>query len=175
MIYKVSTKGFQPIPGFEGRYEIDFFANIRRIWEKSGKRSIMSQHKKNGEMVIQLTEFDGKRKMHKVSHLMAATFINGYKKGDSVYHVGGVKTDNTLTNLKVLDKRTLGRMTGASSSRRTVAKCKPNGEVVAFYSSAREAARKNFFSYQTIMDRCNGKVKSAVAPDGYIYSWADDL
>ena len=37
----------------------------------------------------------------------------------------------------------------------------------------REAARENFMSYQTVMDRCNGKVKGPFAPDGYAYAWED--
>ena len=28
-------------------------------------------------------------------------------------------------------------------------------------------------SYQTVIDRCNGKCKSAFAPDGYAYAWED--
>jgi hypothetical protein len=28
-------------------------------------------------------------------------------------------------------------------------------------------------SHQTIIDRCNGKCKSAFAPDGYAYAWED--
>ena len=42
-------------------------------------------------------------------------------------------------------------------------------EIVAFYKSAREAARQNYMSYQTILDRINGKVKGIYAPDGYAY------
>ena len=29
-------------------------------------------------------------------------------------------------------------------------------------------------SYQAVIDRCNGKVKSAFAPDGFAYAWEDD-
>ena len=47
------------------------------------------------------------------------------------------------------------------------------GLIVDVYSSARKAARENYMSYQTIMDRCNGKCKSAFAPDGYAYAWED--
>ena len=47
------------------------------------------------------------------------------------------------------------------------------GEIVEVYSSAREAAKQNFMSYQTVIDRCNGKCKSAFAPDGYAYAWED--
>ena len=175
MIYKVSTLGFQPIPGYEGRYEIDYYANIRRIWSKSGKRTKMTAHIKKGESVIRLTGFDGIRAWYKVAHLMALTLIKGYRKGVSVYHVDGVKTNNTLSNLKLANKRSLGKLTGADSRRRTVAKCAVGGEIVEIYPSARAAARANFFSYQTIIDRCNGKTKSDIAPDGYAYAWADNL
>lgn len=41
------------------------------------------------------------------------------------------------------------------------------------YQVDREAARENYMSYQTIIDRCNGKCKSAFAPDGYAYAWED--
>lgn len=50
-----------------------------------------------------------------------------------------------------------------------VAKINQDGEIVAFYKSAREAARQNYMSYQTILDRINGKVKGIYAPDGYAY------
>lgn len=58
--------------------------------------------------------------------------------------------------------------------RKPVAKIDSSGEIVAFYSSAREAGRENYMSYQTIIDRCNGKVQGAFAPDGYAYSWDED-
>lgn len=29
-------------------------------------------------------------------------------------------------------------------------------------------------SYQTIIDRCNGRCRSAFAPDGFAYAWDDD-
>ena len=41
------------------------------------------------------------------------------------------------------------------------------------YPSAREAAKKNHMSYQTVMDYCNGKRKGAFAPDGYAYAWEE--
>ncbi|MEF9840254.1 MAG: hypothetical protein RR791_04805, partial [Lachnospiraceae bacterium] len=47
------------------------------------------------------------------------------------------------------------------------------GEVVEFYTSAREAGRKNYMNNQTITDRCNGRCKSAFAPDGFAYAWED--
>ena len=51
----------------------------------------------------------------------------------------------------------------------SVVKISPEGEIVDFYRSVREAGRKNHMSYQTILDRIGGKVKSLYAPDGYVY------
>lgn len=35
------------------------------------------------------------------------------------------------------------------------------GELLECYSSARQAAKQNYFSYQAIIDRCNGKCQAA--------------
>lgn len=45
------------------------------------------------------------------------------------------------------------------------------GKIVEFYSSAREAARKNYMSHQAVMDRCNGKIKNEFALCGYTFRW----
>lgn len=38
---------------------------------------------------------------------------------------------------------------------------------------AREAAKANHMSYQTVLDRCNGKVKNPYALDGFTYRFED--
>jgi len=78
-----------------------------------------------------------------------------------------------VNNIKYIRRKELGRLTGAKSKRQPVAKIDSNGEIVEVYSSAQECARQNYMSYQTVMDRCNGKCKSAFAPDGYAYAWED--
>lgn len=173
---KVSgISGFRAIPGYEGRYEIDYHANIRRIWAKSGKRTTMRPSVKNGENVIKLSDTTGRRQWYKVSHIMAVTFIPGYKKGDNVFHIDGVKTNNEFSNLRIMTKKDLGKITGGNSRRKTVVKLTPSGEAVAFYSSAREAGRKNYMSYQTILDYCNRVNKKRIAPDGFIYAWENNF
>ena len=37
--------------------------------------------------------------------------------------------------------------------------------------SARAAAKANHMSYQTVLDRCHGKVKKPFALDGYTYQF----
>jgi hypothetical protein len=48
-------------------------------------------------------------------------------------------------------------------------------EAIEFYPSARQAAKMNHMSYQTVMDRCNGNVKKEIAPYGYFYVWDEDF
>ena len=102
--------------------------------------------------------------------LMRITFIGDLPKGYVTYHKNGIKTDDILGNIGVITKKELSKKTGQMNGRATkVAKINHDGEIVAFYKSAREAARQNYMSYQTILDRRNGKVKGIYAPDGYAY------
>ena len=78
-----------------------------------------------------------------------------------------------MNNIAYISKKELGKKTGAQSRRQPVAKISSDGEIVETYTSAREAARQNYMSYQTVIDRCNGKCKSAFAPDGFAYAWDD--
>ena len=88
-------------------------------------------------------------------------------------HKNGSFTDNAANNLEALSRREVGRKYGVRSKKQSVVKISPEGEEVEIYYSAREAARKNFMSYQTIIDRCNGLVKKSAAPDGFDYAWED--
>lgn len=69
-------------------------------------------------------------------------------------------------------QKKLGALTGHKSRRKAVVKFDwRTQEAVDVYRSARQAAKENYMSYQTIIDRCNGKIKSPIAPDGFIYQW----
>lgn len=129
---------------------------------------------KDGNIVIRLSDGRGKRKEHKVSKLVAAAFKPQPKPSMILYHVNGMKRDNYVGNLEWTDRRTLGKKTGAASRKRAVVKV--DGEIQAYYSSARAAGRENHMSYQTVLDYCNGKVKrQTVAPDGFVYRWEDEV
>lgn len=53
-----------------------------------------------------------------------------------------------------------------ANERRPVEKVDRDGKVVARYPSARAAAKANFMSYQSVLDRCNGKTKKPYGEDG---------
>lgn len=105
--------------------------------------------------------------------MIAKTFLGHCPHGCVPYHINGCQNDNYVQNIRYIKRSDLGKITGAKSRRKPVVKIDSSGEMVEFYSSAREAARKNYMSYQTIIDRCNGKCKTALAPDGFAYAWED--
>lgn len=105
--------------------------------------------------------------------LILKTFVGPCPSGMVPYHKNGIKMDNFLGNLGYISCRELGARTGGRSRSRAVFKVGTDGEAVEVYRSAREAARKNNMSYQTVVDRCNGKVKNPYALDGHTYVWED--
>lgn len=122
-------------------------------------------------LFVKLTDADGKSIDAKVLSLMVDTWMGGKRPGQVPYHKNGDLKDNWVGNIGFTSRKELGRKTGAASGRVPVAKVTPEGEVVAVYSSARAAAKANHMSYQTVLDRCNGKVKKPFALDGHTYQF----
>lgn len=163
------------VPGYDGKYQVDREGNVRRIYQ-SGKTKSMTPYKKkmsgSQRLVVKLTK-DGNPKEEILIQLIAKTFIGQCPKGYVPYHINGCQGDNYIQNIQYIKRSDLGKLTGAKAKRRPVVKIDSNGEMVEFYSSARESARNNYMSYQTVIDRCNGKCKSTYAPDGFAYAWED--
>lgn len=161
----------KPIKGFNGRYLVDTQGNIYHVY-KTCTRIMHPSKKKNGQLVIRLQSNDGTRHEHIVHLIVADTFLPPRPPGYVVWHKNGLRGDPSLGNLEYISRAELGRRTGHKSRRKAVAKFDwRTQDVVEVYRSARQAAKANYMSYQTIIDRCNGKVKSPIAPDGYIYQW----
>ncbi|MDC7288503.1 hypothetical protein NXH76_11875 [Blautia schinkii] len=165
---------WKTVPGFGGVYQASFFGQVRRVY-KNGKVHILTPYEKTGER-------HGSRKLFvkmksrevNLAQIIALTFIGKRPPDRVVYHKNGDFRDNMVNNLAYMEKRDVGRITGARSGKRAVVKIDSNGEIIDVYYSAREAGRRNNMSYQTVLDRCNGKVKKSIpAPDGYEYAWED--
>lgn len=169
---------WKPIPGYGGKYEASFFGHIRRIY-KTRPPKILSQYERRGsqrgsrKLFVKLTKDGENGKEVNVAQIIYITHIGPIPEGFIVVHKNGSFLDNVASNLKLMSCVEAGRKYGALSKKKCVVKISPDGEEVDFYYSAREAARKNFMSYQTIIDRCNGVVKKSVAPDGFDYAWED--
>ena len=57
---------------------------------------------------------------------------------------------------------------------RRVVKVDRDGRILAEYRSAREAARKNYLSTNTVVNRCLGKVKEPYRLDGCDYKYKEE-
>lgn len=165
---------WKPIPGYEGKYEASYVGNVRRLY-KNRKPALMTayekKHRKGSRyLVVKLTN-EGKSKEIKLSKAIYEAYKGKVPDGCGLSHVDGDFENNELKNLIVLTKEELGVMTGHKSKSKAVLKCSASLIPIETYRSAREAAKNNGMSYQTVIDRCNGKTKSIIAPDGYVYKW----
>lgn len=165
---------WKDIKGYEGKYQVSYEGKIRRLYKGREPRELTPYLKTHGRKIlfIGLTK-GGTKKEVAVHTIVAQAFIGEPEPGQVTYHKNGLIRDNWASNLEYIDRKTLGEMTGPRSRRKAVAKIDKEGEIVEIYNSARQAGKENFMSYQTIIDRCNRKVKSPFAPDGYAYAWED--
>ena len=171
---------WRDIPGFNGAYQASTAGNIRKIWQKSGKSTILTPYRKTArakransrQSYVHIKLPEGRRIERSVIKLVAQTFI-GIPDGKYPVHKNGICADNSLDNIAILSSEELGEIYGANAARRPVVKINSKGETIECYASARAAARENFISYQAVMNRCNGKIKKEFALDGYSYRWDD--
>lgn len=167
---------WKTISGYGGVYQVNYEGLIRRTY-KNGNVKIMTPYTKqrargSKRLHVKLTH-NGKSSEVMVHQIVAVAYLGKCPVGYVPYHRNGLITDNFASNIEYISRKELGKLTGPRSRRKGVAKIDSSGEIVEFYPSARECARKNFMSHQTIMGRCNGKCKKAFAPDGYEYAWED--
>lgn len=170
-IKNIKSDAWYDIPGYDGKYQINYYAQVRRVYQ-SGKTRLLTGYvkKSNGRQAVKLN-----CKEKTVFSLMRDTFIGKVPSGYVLYHKNGILTDDILSNIGMTTRQKLGKMSGTRNECSfQIAKLNSDGEVVEFYKSAREAGRQNHMSYQTILDRVNGKVKSLYAPDGFVYCKDDD-
>lgn len=166
---------WKDIPGYDGKYQVNIEGEVRRVYKSEKTRLMTPYHKKmsgSQRLIVKLTRA-GKPKEEILMQLIARTFLGSRPEGYVPYHINGCQSDNYVNNIRYIRKADLGRLTGSGSRRQPVAKIDSAGEIVDVYASARECARYNYMSYQTVIDRCNGKCKSTFAPDGHAYAWED--
>lgn len=172
---RAAPDGYRDIPGYGGKYRANTLGDVVRVYRSGRTRAMAPYHKKmrgSQRLVVKFTA-DGRPKEEILLSLMARTFLGPCPPGCVPYHKNGDQLDNCLHNIGYISRAELGRRTGAMSRRQPVAKMDTAGETVEVYPSARAAARENHMSYQTVIDRCNGKCRGAFAPDGYAYAWDD--
>ena len=171
----VGANWWRDIPGYGGKYRASKAGDIQRVFP-SGLVWDMTPFRKQSKVLrnrlfVKLT-INGKSKDVAVLKIMAETWHNNKDKSLVPYHKNGIVTDNHADNIGFISRSELGKMTGhMANKRKCVFKVDENGNEVEVYRSAREAAKQNNMSYQTVLDRCHNKVKNPFALDGYTYQF----
>lgn len=111
------------------------------------------------ELVVNLTDKDGNRKRYMVKHLMRDIWMEGVKPGLEVRCKDGDQTNCSLYNLcytthKKICQSKQKRKGNRVPIKKLDAKTK---EIVDFYSSITEAAKKNYLSERAITLRIQNK------------------
>lgn len=175
---------WKDIPGYNGYYQINDEGDVRswrggrwgRLKKPRFLKSFLRKGNKGGRAhYVKLTAADGSTRDVKVLKLVVDVWLGGTPPGLVPYHKNGDLNDNYVGNIGFTTPKRLGNMTGGQSKRKAVFKVASDGKVVAMYQSAREAARRNHMSYQTVLDRCNRRVKNPFALDGHDYRFADEF
>lgn len=172
---------WRPIPGFGGMYEISNFAEVRS-WRISGgihdptvraeKPRILSPflRRRKGKMdELQIPLWDGKQKTRPIAvkNLMRDVWMDGPIPGMFVNLIDRDPTNCSLHNLKY-ESLAEGRKNRHLAHRKPVAKYNAHHEVVCFYSSAVEAAKKNYLTPAGVRNR----IRRGTVIDGVYFKFA---
>jgi len=87
---------WKPIPEYEGLY---YVSNMGRV-KKHDSNKIMRQNFSREYLVVGLTDYNKKRRTHRVHRLVAFTFKNDSNYELEVNHENEIKSDNRESNLE---------------------------------------------------------------------------
>ena len=137
------------IPGYRFRYQINREAVVRKELE-SGEWYVLKPYiSGRTRACVKMRTVDNRKVDVPVVWLMADAFMGGRRPGYNIIHRNGAKMDCELVNLSFASKQVSGKISSANR-RKAVMKVDQAGQVVAIYSSGREAAKKNYISQNSI-------------------------
>lgn len=172
---------WRDIPGTDGKYQISRLGEVQHVWPSgllTPLRPFFKPRKRKdgtwvGSRVNIKLRIDGKDHTRMLFSCLTAAWLGPPPPGMVYYHKNGILSDNRLDNVGIIDKRELGKKNGPRSKRKSVEKVDPDGNVVALYTSAREAAEQNYMYVQGVLDRRENRIKKPYALNGYTFRRED--
>ena len=164
------------IEGYRWPYRINEEAQIERQHDDGTWTPLkpyikwVYKQQSGGKLYIAMQTPDKKRKEVTVKGLMIDAFLGGRKKGVMYGFRNESFQDCSLRNLYRITQKDINDRVG-HQRRKPVVKVDRKGNVVEFYSSVREAAKKNYASPKYIQNRCKRRVKDRYDADGYTYRY----
>lgn len=165
---------WKPIPGYDGRYEINDAAEIRSHFRDGRVRRMKHSFDRTNRGTVHVVDLiapDGRRKRWSVMMLMLMANGITVPPGYYPYHKNGLQDDNQLENIGIGTLSELGRRAG--KCRKPVAKVNAGGGVLELYGSVAEAGRKNGYSAVTIGAYCNGRIQPV--PGGCTFKFCEQM
>lgn len=134
------------IPGYEGRYKINEKGEVISLYLGKKRRVdpfLMTPYKSHHTApVYGLTDKKGKKRVVALATLMAITFGDGVPYGYYATFADGDPTNVSMENIAILPR--------GNHKNKPVVMLDADGNVVARYGSAAEAAKANFASQSCI-------------------------
>lgn len=151
---------WRDIPGYDGVYQASTMGRIRRVYSDGKTKYLKHQYRKwkptdSTQSKIEIVNLfrHGRRERRSVLKLVAETFI-GVPEGYMVIHKNGLHSDNRLKNIRIGLSNEM-TISARSSRRKPCKKIDRDGNAIAFYTSAIEAAKQNYISRATVSNRSN--------------------
>lgn len=157
------------IEGSGNKFKISNYGRVKRIYKT--KENFMMPFRRSGKgRLFVKCQFLNKYTDQSITQLVAHHFIRPRRKNEKTYHKNGIVTDDYVMNLEYVTNQEFGRRTGhLSRSKPVLELCVETNQIISEYRSAREAGRKNFMSYQTVLDNCNRVTSFAVGDRLFIF------
>lgn len=162
------------IEGSDDCFLVSNYGRFKRLYQNGKEKMLLPYfHTRKNVMQVKL-RFKGKYSDQRVAQIVAYHFVEGpAEEGMVVHHKNLIKTDNFSGNLEYIKRDVLGKKTGGIAKSRPVVQLnKDTLEYVDEFRSAREAGRKCFVSYQSVMDCCNHKYKTSGGL--WVFMWTDE-
>lgn len=173
---------WRDIRGYEGLYQVSNYGRVRSLdrvieyYQPTAKKLVKTLFKGkilksnfnygSGHYQVLLCN-NGEEKWHQVHVLVAEAFLPNPSNCDIVHHKDHDTSNNRVENLEWLTKEEHDLGHGTEKSK-VVYQYTLDGDLVAIWASANEAARQLGYSQGNITMCCQGKRKSH---KGYIWSY----
>ncbi|MCC4492048.1 endonuclease [Limosilactobacillus reuteri] len=175
---------WKDIKDYEGYYQISNFGHVRsvdRIVKSKGnstqqrKGQILRPNKNRYGYLKVVLQKQGKSKTKSIHRLVATAFIPNPNNFSQINHIDECKTNNHADNLEWCTAKynsnygtRIGRV--AKSKSRPVIQIAPNGQIIEYWPSAKEAVKRGF-NDSDIAAVCRGKCQMH---KGYRWIYADN-
>lgn len=160
---------WKPIKGFENQYEIRNDGLIHSFTRK-GTKGGYSWGYDNGKGYLKINLFkDGIYTNKKIHRLVWETFMGDIPNGYDVHHINGIKTDNRLENLCLI-QMVIHRQKHNKLKSKIILQFSFDNELIAEYSSTIEAEKQTKIPHGNIIKCCKQKLKTA---GGFIWKYKE--